>query len=274
MTALTVIIITIIIISSSSSPSCRRARLYVLAIGVFSAVYNLPRFWEITWVSIFDPRLNATVTVISANAKQSFGRAPNGSTKSFFPPQPPPPFQIYDAAPLRTDETYINVYINWLYLVFMYLLPFSCLAALNLLIYREVKRASRERARLTRLQQKELGLATMLMVVVVVFLVCNALPFVLNVLVSAGGQWGAVACVATLSSSPSSSVFLLFQEVVGIRRARLNNVSSLLVTLNSSVNFVVYCIFGGKFKRIFLRLFCPQGRAVVPWRLSRVARCL
>ncbi len=47
----------------------------------------------------------------------------------------------------------------------------------------QVKRANRERARLTRLQQKELGLATMLMVVVLIFLVCNVLPFVLNVLV-------------------------------------------------------------------------------------------
>ncbi len=49
-----------------------------------------------------------------------------------------------------------------------------------------MKRANRERARLTRLQQKELGLATMLMAVVLVFFVCNALPFVLNVLEVAG----------------------------------------------------------------------------------------
>ena len=48
------------------------------------------------------------------------------------------PPQVYDAAPLRTNATYINVYINWLYLVFMYLLPFVCLAVFNLLIYREV----------------------------------------------------------------------------------------------------------------------------------------
>jgi len=94
----------------------------------------------------------------------------------------------------------------------------------------QVKRANKERARLTRLQQREIGLATMLLVVVVVFLATNILALVTNVL-----------------------------EPLGVKHVRLNNVSSFLVTLNSSINFVIYCIFGEKFKRIFFRLFCPPG---------------
>ena len=43
---------------------------------------------------------------------------------------------------------------------------------------------------------------------------------------------------------------------MNINVMQLNNTSNLLVTLNSSVNFIIYCIFGDKFKRIFLRLFC------------------
>ena len=40
----------------------------------------------------------------------------------------------------------------------------------------------------------------------------------------------------------------------------LTQVSNLLVTVNSSVNFVIYCIFGDKFKRLFCSLFCkPCG---------------
>ncbi len=173
--------------------------MFVLCITVFSALYNIPRFWEITWLTIVDPATNATIA-------------------------------IYDTTPLRTNEIYINVYINWLYLLVMYALPFTGLAAFNLMIYSAVKKAGRERQRLTRLQQKELGLATMLMAVVSVFFVCNALPFVLNVL-----------------------------EAAGCKYVWLNNVSSLLVVFNSSANFIIYCIFGGKFKRIFFRLFCPQG---------------
>ena len=48
----------------------------------------------------------------------------------------------------------------------------------------QVRRANSERARLTRLQKKEIGLATMLMVVVFVFFVCNVLALVVNSLYS------------------------------------------------------------------------------------------
>ena len=41
-------------------------------------------------------------------------------------------------------------------------------------------------------------------------------------------------------------------------RSELTPVSNLLVTLNSSVNFIIYCIFGEKFKRLFCHLFCGR----------------
>jgi hypothetical protein len=73
----------------------------------------------------------------------------------------------------------------------------------------KVRRANSERARLTRLQKKEIGLATMLMVVVFVFFVCNVLALVVNIL-----------------------------EVMKIQIIALNNVSNLLVIiLNSFPNF-------------------------------------
>ena len=68
--------------------------------------------------------------------------------------------------------------------------------------YLKVRRANSERARLTRLQKKEIGLATMLMVVVFVFFVCNVLALVVNIL-----------------------------EVMSIDIVELNNVSNLLVSI-------------------------------------------
>ena len=69
----------------------------------------------------------------------------------------------------------------------------------------------------------------MLFAVVVVFFVCNVPPLVVNIL-----------------------------EVLKINVNALNNTSNLLVTFNSSVNLVIYCIFGDKFKRIlFSFFFCP-----------------
>ena len=35
------------------------------------------------------------------------------------------------ATPLRTNDVYITVYINWLYLIVMYIIPFGILVILN-----------------------------------------------------------------------------------------------------------------------------------------------
>jgi hypothetical protein len=45
---------------------------------------------------------------------------------------------------------YVEVYINWLYLIFLYLFPFTLLAVFNILIYSEVRRANTIRASLSR----------------------------------------------------------------------------------------------------------------------------
>ena len=175
-----------------------RARRLVFGVGMFALLYNLPRFWEVTWRTKFYEEVGDNVTDVVST-------------------------------PMRDDPTYISVYITWLYIIMMNFLPFVSLAAFNLLIYNQVRRANSERAQLTRLQQKEIGLATMLMVVVVVFFVCNVLALVVNIL-----------------------------EVMSINIIALNNISNMLITLNSSVNFIIYCIFGDKFKRIFCKIFCPM----------------
>lgn len=84
-----------------------RARLYVVLIIIFSTMYNLSRFWEITVVEMYNEETNSTV----------------------YMPQ---------SSELRRNKIYISVYIHWLYMVFIYFLPFSCLAVLNGAIYRQV----------------------------------------------------------------------------------------------------------------------------------------
>ncbi len=116
-----------------------------------------------------------------------------------------------------------------MYLVVMYIVPFTCLAAFNLRIYQQIRKANAERSQLSRLQQREIRMATMLMIVVIVFFICNILALVVNVL-----------------------------EVMSIETTALTKISNLLVTFNSSVNFIIYCIFGEKFKRLFCHLFCGR----------------
>lgn len=91
-----------------------------------------------------------------------------------------------------------------------------------------MRKANRDLRRLSRHQRREIGLATMLLCVVIVFLVCNILPLVSNV----------------------------YENVYVNPPNWLIQTGNLLVTFNSGVNFVIYVIFGRKFKRIFLKLFC------------------
>ncbi|KAG5887004.1 hypothetical protein JTB14_003682 [Gonioctena quinquepunctata] len=180
-----------------------RARIYVIGILIFSAMYNLPRFWEATLQEEWSGKHNVTI---------------------YCPQQ----------SEFRDDPTYQTIYIHWLYLICMYLLPFGSLAVLNACIYRQVLRANKERQRLSRHQKREIGLATMLLGVVVVFFICNILPLVINIV-------------------ETFNVFIEFNLIF------LIHISNLLVTINSSVNFIIYVIFGEKFKRLFLVLFCNNS---------------
>lgn len=108
----------------------------------------------------------------------------------------------------------------------------------------QVRMANRERQRLSRLQKKEIGLATMLLCVVVVFLLCNVWALISNVV----------------------------EAFYGITVDQLVKVSNLLVTINSSVNFVIYVIFGEKFKRLFFKLFFPRGVWMCGWQIATDGR--
>ena len=79
----------------------------------------MPRFWEVTWSNSYSPVLNKNTTEVVPTM-------------------------------LRLNQYYIEIYINWMYLIFLYLAPFSLLAVFNILIYREVRRASMVRAQLSR----------------------------------------------------------------------------------------------------------------------------
>ena len=128
-----------------------RARSCVLLISLAALLYNIPRFLEVTWVSTYDELSRENRTEVTPT-------------------------------PLRQNPMYISIYITWLYLVVMYIVPFVSLALLNLRIYVQIRQSQAERAKLTRQEQREIGMATMLLCVVVVFFVCNVLALVVNLL--------------------------------------------------------------------------------------------
>lgn len=132
---------------------------------------------------------------------------------------------------LRNSEAYIKYYIHWSALVVNHIIPFTGLLVFNTMIYRQVRKANRERQMWSRTEKREIGLATMLMCVVIAFIFFNLLALYAN----------------------------FVEAFFGDVPLEIVTISNLLVTLNSSVNFIIYVIFGEKFKRIFLQLFC-EGR--------------
>ena len=104
---------------------------------------------------------------------------------------------------------------------------------------RIIRRANATRAILSNQEKKDHNLAVMLLVVVVVFFICNILALVSNIL----EQFG----------SMEDDDQLWFDQLI--------QVSNLLVTINSSVNILIYCIFGNKFKTVFMQIFCRRRAA-------------
>merc|ERR1712038_1742565 len=191
-----------------------RTRLAVLGTSILALGYNLPRFFEVKVYEVEDCKTFSLAPGLDTSASSQSGNVTNC-------------FNVTDVATtdLRNNDIYIEIYMTWMYFVFMYIIPFSLLAVFNFLIYRKIKRPSQIRTSVTRSQAREQGLATMLFCVVAVFFVCNLLALVVNIL-----------------------------EHLDQTYHELTQTNNLLVTVNSSVNFIIYCIFSDKFKRMLSSL--------------------
>lgn len=105
-----------------------------------------------------------------------------------------------------------------------------------------------------RLEENEQqNLAIMLMVVVLIFVICNALAMIANILDMLNFNAASLTKVSWLASAWDSQFALICCTNLQI--------SNLLVTLNSSVNLFIYCGFGRKFRRELKKLFGLNGTA-------------
>lgn len=139
----------------------------------------------------------------------------------------------------QTDLRAGNVYYFWsyvvaAYLIFLYAIPLFLLSYLNTKIYQAIKKANRDRSSLSRVQDNELNIAYMLVLLVAIFVFCNLPAFIVSIL------------------EHFRPPFL----------NEMTNLSNFLVCFNSSVNFVVYCTFGRKFRERLFQTFCFGSRRV------------
>lgn len=179
-----------------------RTKLAIILIVVLAVLYNISRYFEIS---------------VGENEDEEYGV-----------------FYYAYASSLRRNELYLSIYIHWLYCIFMNLIPLSSITFFNVMIYRQVRKVNRMRVKLTSKEMQDIKLTTMLFCVVIVFLTCQCLAVVTNIL---------------------ETFFAIHNDV-------LTKFSNFFVTLNSSVNFIIYVVLVRKFRVIFVRqfkaLFCCE----------------
>eukprot|EP00095_Tigriopus_kingsejongensis_P002754 snap_masked-scaffold138_size318692-processed-gene-2.2 protein:Tk02754 transcript:snap_masked-scaffold138_size318692-processed-gene-2.2-mRNA-1 annotation:"fmrfamide receptor" len=178
-----------------------RAKRCVVLIMTSAIVYNISRFFEYkfeTFQVLLPIGRNVTLTFLQSTH-------------------------------LRDNPMYISLYMTWMYMIFMYVIPFAILFVLNAKIALEIRSARQKRSQMTIAQQAEEGLAIMLLVIVCTFMLCNAPAMVSNIM-----------------------------EALAYQAVKLTQVSNLLIVINSSLNIIVYVIFCKKFRTILVKMF--QGK--------------
>lgn len=141
----------------------------------------------------------------------------------------------YAQTSLAKDSIYHKIYFGWLYFLIMCFIPLCSLTILNFFLIRAVRRSKHERKSMNVRESRENNVTIMLVSVVIVFIICQVPALIYNMAYSID--------MPKVSNSKSWTVFSAFRNF--------------LVTLNSAVNFILYCALGQKFRRTFVRTLCP-----------------
>ncbi|ELT97247.1 hypothetical protein CAPTEDRAFT_24477, partial [Capitella teleta] len=131
------------------------------------------------------------------------------------------------------NPLYLKVYFSWLYVPMMVIVPLLLLSFLNTFLILAVRRSRRQRKDMNVKQSRENNITIMLVSVVIVFIICQVPALVYNLAFAINNRY----------------VEIDFGYQV------LSKIRNFLVTLNSAVNFLLYCALGQKFRRIFLHIF-------------------
>ncbi|CAD6197199.1 unnamed protein product [Caenorhabditis auriculariae] len=142
---------------------------------------------------------------------------------------------------LRDSEKYWWYYVGYytvLYNLTHFLIPFSIIAVANVQIIVVLYRSSQTRHKLTGQQQREHSTTLMLLCVTMVFVSCNTLPFILNIV-----------------EGVFPNVFVSSGEDDILIANTMIDISNLLVVLNSTSTFVIYLFFSRKYCQTVTGLF-------------------
>ncbi|KFM65157.1 FMRFamide receptor, partial [Stegodyphus mimosarum] len=144
-----------------------------------------------------------------------------------------------DHSDMGKNYLYKTIYY-WLTVVFFIFVPFILLAIFNSFLIRSVHLSKVQRSSMTRGENsdssQENKITIMLIAVVILFFICQ-LPTACHLLYS------------TLHENLDSKQIYLLRG--------LGNIFNFLMSLNAAGNFVLYCLLSQKYRRTFVKIFCP-----------------
>ncbi len=138
-----------------------------------------------------------------------------------------------------TDPVYEYTYQVGLYYLLSFLIPFVALTVMTYRLIKALALAKARREEMTRMKREENDITKTLIAVVIIFMVCQISNPVRRVL---------AAVYDTKAKQGCGSPYFYYVEF-----------SNLLTQFNASTNFVIYCIFGKRFRKTLVaRLGCTN----------------
>uniref|UniRef100_A0A914EA78 G-protein coupled receptors family 1 profile domain-containing protein n=1 Tax=Acrobeloides nanus TaxID=290746 RepID=A0A914EA78_9BILA len=132
---------------------------------------------------------------------------------------------------LRMNPLYHKIFYAWAYTIIMFIIPFTILIVVNSRVIVAIHKSRQVHAKLNvcddaaRKQElaKEISTSIMLVAIVLAFLTCNTLAFVVNI----------------MEKLELHDLYIMFVPW-----------SNLLVTCNASINICIYCMFSDKYRQL------------------------
>lgn len=132
------------------------------------------------------------------------------------------------------NDDYKQVYFLWLYLLVMFIVPLTSLTVLNIFLILAVRQSQIQRKDMNVRQSRENNVTMMLVSIIIVFIICQIPALIYNM------AWA--IDINTVEKSTGWKILSTFRNF--------------MVTLNSCVNFILYCALGQRFRHTCIRSFC------------------
>lgn len=151
---------------------------------------------------------------------------------------------------LAGSKAYNIAYENIAYCLFVFLIPLTILIIFNVLLLNELKSAKKHRKSITRRKptKEENNITLVMVVIILMFIVCQTPASINQILYYIVPQETRITCGHYL---------------------RYYHICNLLIIINSSVNFIIYCVFRRQFRQQFLALLSGQPPDTLDRRSTR-----